>query len=304
MKLKYLEASHVETLFFLSNMRNIKAIVETALAEIGELYDEREARNVAGRLLEDLFGITRMDILTDRQMNWGESEDERFSEALRRIATGEPLQYIVGKAPFYGREFLVNPATLIPRPETEELVDLVIKDNQGFRGRILDIGTGTGCIPITLAAELSGCQTEGLDISDGALDTARKNAEALGVDTVFRKSDILTDELEENTYDIIISNPPYVRDSEKALMHRNVLEHEPHTALFVSDSDPLLFYRRIAHLASEALRQNGRLYFEINEAFGEATAEMMRQSGFHQIRILKDLQGKDRIVAGEIQARF
>ncbi|TVP44509.1 MAG: peptide chain release factor N(5)-glutamine methyltransferase [Mongoliibacter sp.] len=259
------------------------------------LYGKNEAESLSLWLLEDFLGIRRKDLLENIEVVF---IPEELEKALEALLEGKPIQYITGKAPFYGREFEVNPAVLIPRNETEELVHLIIKENKKVSLRILDIGTGSGCIPITLQLEILGSKVYGVDISETALELAQKNADLLGAFVTFQKLDILTEEIPFQDLDIVVSNPPYVRHSEKSLMHRNVLDHEPHLALFVYDDDPLLFYRTIAGKAKKVLKPGGKLYFEINEAFGEETLKLMEDQGFTQVELHKDLNGRNRILVG------
>ena len=223
---------------------------------------------------------------------------DKVQQCLERLLRHEPLQYVLGEASFYGRDFKVTPAVLIPRPETEELVQRIIKTYQHqSQARFLDIGTGSGCIPITLAAELPTAQVWGLDISEQALAVARANAEALQQDVTWLHQDILQEmpALEVNSLDAVISNPPYVLEKEKALMRENVLAFEPHLALFVPNEDPLLFYWRIAQVAMELLKPGGRLFFEINEQYARQTTSMLQGLGYLEVQLFQDLRGKDRM---------
>lgn len=230
-------------------------------------------------------------------------EEKDLPEALKqdfeRLKTGEPIQYILGHGPFYGREFKVSPATLIPRNETEELVHLIIKENPQANLRILDIGTGTGCIPITLALEMKNPEVFAVDISEDALEIAKENAKALQAKVKFLPCDILAEIPPLSDLDLIVSNPPYIPFSEKEQMHRNVLDFEPHLALFVSTDDPLVFYKKIAEKGKHLLKPHGKLYFEINERFGNEVVRVLSALDFKEIRIIKDLNGKDRIVSGQ-----
>src|SRR5690606_2399109 len=256
------------------------------------LYPPQEAESLSFWLFEHFMGLKRMDILQDKQV----TADPAMEEAMTRLEQGMPIQYVTGSAPFYGRDFDVTSAVLIPRNETEELVHLIIAENPEQDLRILDIGTGSGCIPITLALEMDRPVLSALDISETALDVARRNADKYGVAIDFLQSDVLRDELPVYDLDLLISNPPYVRESEKKDMHINVLDHEPHLALFVPEEDPLIFYRIIAHKGLAALKPGGRLYFEINEALGAALLGMLSQMGYQQSMIRKDLNGRDRMV--------
>jgi release factor glutamine methyltransferase len=259
------------------------------------LYSKNEAETLTTWLFEEILGKKRTDILRDEPI---EQLPEALETAMGQLLSGTPVQYILGFAPFYGREFFVSPAVLIPRNETEELVHLIIKENQKIGVRLLDIGTGSGCIPITLALEMNETIVYAVDVSEEALEMAIKNASKLKAIVTFEKLDILKDEIPFHDLDIVVSNPPYVRYSEKKNMHRNVLDHEPHLALFVYDEDPLLFYRVIAEKAKKVLKPGGKLYFEINEALGKDIQKLLESLGYSQVRVLKDLNDKERMVIG------
>lgn len=260
-------------------------------------YDPIEAETLVNWLLEHHLGMRRVDM-----MNFLEEKDlpEALKRDFERLKTGEPIQYILGHGPFYGREFKVSPATLIPRNETEELVHLIIKENPQPKLRILDIGTGTGCIPITLALEMQEPEVFGVDISEEALEIATFNAKKLKADVTFSKCDILLETPKLTGLDILVSNPPYIPIEEKKLMHQNVLDFEPHLALFVSDGDPLIFYKKIAETGMKLLKPFGKIYFEINERYGSHVADLLSESGYNKVRVIQDLNGKDRIVSGQI----
>lgn len=260
-------------------------------------YDPIEAETLVNWLLEHHLGMRRVDM-----MNFLEEKDlpEALKRDFERLKTGEPIQYILGHGPFYGREFKVSPATLIPRNETEELVHLIIKENPQPNLRILDIGTGTGCIPITLALEMQEPEVFGVDISDEALEIATFNAKKLKADVTFSKCDILLETPKLTGLDILVSNPPYIPIEEKKLMHQNVLDFEPHLALFVSDGDPLIFYKKIAETGMKLLKPFGKIYFEINERYGSNIADLLSESGYNKVRVIQDLNGKDRMVSGQI----
>ncbi|MDX5478012.1 MAG: peptide chain release factor N(5)-glutamine methyltransferase [Cyclobacteriaceae bacterium] len=276
-------------------MIRIRELFKDYQQQLMALYPAEEAESLVIWLFEEFLGKKRMDIIKDDEV---EFLPESLVSALEQLLSGRPIQYILGTAPFYGREFEVSPAVLIPRNETEELVHLIIKENPQKGLRILDIGTGSGCIPISLALEMQDAEVYGVDISDEALEMAERNNLVLHACVKFQKLDILTEEIPWTGLDIVVSNPPYVRYSEKEMMHRNVLEHEPHLALFVFDEDPLLFYREIAHKARRALKPGGKLYFEINEALGADTKKLMEGLGYSQVRVLKDLNDRDRMVVG------
>lgn len=257
------------------------------------LYSPQEAESLSFWVLEHFLGIRRMDILQDKQME----PTSALEEALLQLENGYPIQYITGYAPFYGREFHVNPSVLIPRSETEELVHLIIAENRGNGLHVLDIGTGSGCIPITLALEMDGPAITAVDVSEAALEVAKQNADQHEQAAVnFIHCNVLKEELPVDRLDIIVSNPPYVRESEKAYMHANVLDHEPHLALFVSEDDPLVFYRVIASKGRTALKAGGKLYFEINEALGAEVEALLVSLGYTDIVLRKDLNDRDRMV--------
>lgn len=259
------------------------------------IYEPREAQAVARLVLEELFGLSTTDIVCGAV----EQIDEgKLREVQQKLLCGNPAQYVVGEADFCGRTFEVSPAVLIPRPETEELCRLAISlmPQQTQDCRILDIGTGSGCIACTLKAEIPQAQVEAWDISEEALRVARNNAERLSVSVVFKKVDVLQYVKSSESYDLIVSNPPYICEHEKEKMEAVVLEHEPHLALFVPDNDPLLFYRAISQQARRLLRDGGKVAFEINAAYGQETCRLMESLGFTDIMLHKDQFGKDRFI--------
>ncbi|MFN3998068.1 peptide chain release factor N(5)-glutamine methyltransferase [Algoriphagus sp.] len=261
------------------------------------LYPKPEADTLISWLLEHHLGMRRVDM-----MHFLEEKDlpDALKQDFERLKTGEPIQYILGHGPFYGREFIVTPATLIPRNETEELVHLIIKENQTSGLRILDIGTGTGCIPITLALEMKGTDVFGVDISVEALEIASLNAKKLKAIVSFSTCDILIDLPQIQGLDILVSNPPYIPLHEKNNMHKNVLDFEPHLALFVGDEDPLIFYKVIAEKGKRLLKKSGKIYFEINERLGGEVSKILFALDYKNVRIIQDLNGKDRIVTGKL----
>jgi len=262
------------------------------------VYPQEELYSMGRLIVEQLFNLTYTDIITDKPLETGGDLNEKISQIIKRLKNHEPVQYILGQAPFYGREFHVTPDVLVPRQETEELVDMIIKENAGKRLRILDIGTGSGCIAITLSLELPECEVWACDISEGALGVAQKNAGALGGKVSFFRTDILTDGLMQGPFDVIVSNPPYVCEGEKPLLEKNVLEYEPPLALFVPDEDPLVFYRKIAEQAHGQLSGTGVLYFEINESLGEDLCKMLNTMHFVP-QIINDVNRKDRFIRAE-----
>ncbi|WP_295650384.1 peptide chain release factor N(5)-glutamine methyltransferase [uncultured Mucilaginibacter sp.] len=268
---------------------------------LSNLYDQPEVDSIKYLVLSDVSNLskTQLRAFPDRELD-GQAI-QKMQNIITRLQTGEPVQYILGHTEFYGLAFKVNPSVLIPRPETEELVEWVLSEVRGQQSgvrNILDIGTGSGCIPIALKKHLPQTQLTGLDISPAALQTARQNAQLNEVDVDFIEADILNPPIaiRSTQYAILISNPPYVTEHEKLAMHQNVLNHEPHNALFVPDTDPLLFYRAIADFALQNLQPNGLLFFEINENLGKQTVELLHDKGFKDIELRQDIRGKDRMI--------
>ena len=272
---------------------------------IATSYEDGEARAIARILIEELFGLSYTDIVCGATEELSADDTLRLDTAVRRIEQGEPLQHVLGYADFCSHRFSVNSSVLIPRPETEWLVDEGERLMNGASNaapsatkRILDIGTGSGCIAISLKLRLSDAYVEAWDISEEALRTAESNAKALEAEVAFCKRDALRAEDPAAPWDLIVSNPPYICDSERADMDDNVLLHEPHTALFVPDDDPLRFYRAIARYALRSLSDGGSLLFECNTRYAEATGEMMREMGFENVTVNDDCFGLPRFVAG------
>lgn len=269
--------------------------------ELSGIYDTCEADGMFFRALSHCAGMGRLEYAAAKDNGLSEADTKRMTDVLARLLQGCPLQYVLGVQRFAGHDFRVDGSVLIPRPETEELVQAVLEGNARRDGlRVLDIGTGSGAIAVSLAlAELSW-RVAAMDVSAAALATAAANAARLGAGVEFIQDDILSTQavLPAVKYDVIVSNPPYVLESEKSLMHRNVLEYEPALALFVPDDDPLLFYRAVSRFAAGALAPGGKLYFEINSALGEATADLVRSCGFEDVAVRKDISGRDRFVYG------
>ena len=272
---------------------------------IATSYEDGEARTIARILIEELFGLSYTDIVCGATDQLSADDTLRLDTAVRRIEQGEPLQHELGYADFCGNHFGVNASVLIPRPETEWLVDegeRLMNDASNAAPsapkRILDIGTGSGCIAISLKLRLGEAYVEAWDISEEALRTAESNAKALKAEVAFCKRDALRAEESVAPWDLIVSNPPYICDSERADMDDNVLLHEPHTALFVPDDDPLRFYRAIARYALRSLSNGGSLLFECNTRYAEATGEMMREMGFEDVTVNDDCFGLPRFVKG------
>lgn len=269
---------------------------------IATSYDDGEARAIARILIEELFGLSYTDIVCGATEQLSADDTLRLDTAVRRIEQGEPLQHVLGYADFCGNRFCVNGSVLIPRPETEWLVDegakLMGATATSSPKRILDIGTGSGCIAISLKLRLGDAYVEAWDISEEALRTAQDNADALKAEVVFRKRDALRADNTAAPWDLIVSNPPYICDSERSAMDDNVLLHEPHTALFVPDDDPLRFYRAIARYALLTLNIGGSLLFECNTRYAEATGTMLRDMGFEEVTVSDDCFNLPRFVRG------
>ncbi|MBA9078517.1 peptide chain release factor N(5)-glutamine methyltransferase [Rufibacter quisquiliarum] len=281
-------------------MPTIGEVLAQLAQQLEQVYEQPEARTMSEWVLEHFLQTNRFGLMQKRAGAASEILLEQVRQAQQRLLRQEPLQYVLGEASFYGREFKVTPAVLIPRPETEELVQWVVKTYERHpEVRLLDIGTGSGCIPITLAAELEQAHVWGLDVSGDALEVAKRNALELGQRVEWLQQDILREVpgLPPHSLDAVISNPPYVLEQEKELMRENVLHHEPHLALFVPNEDPLLFYRRIAEVAQRLLKPGGRLFFEINEQFAQETVAMLQAQGYSEARVRTDLRGKERMVA-------
>ena len=260
-------------------------------------YPDSEALALAKMLLVEVFGFSTLELYGGKDKEFSEKHRSVLTEMIRRLQKNEPIQYIIGIESFFGLTFEVNPNVLIPRPETQELVSWIIGDYQSDESiRILDIGTGSGCIPISLAKQLSKAEVESWDISEGALEVASRNCERNGVKVLLRPKDVLKATPEGNLYDVIVSNPPYITNKEKTDMEANVLDWEPSLALFVPDEDPLLFYRKIAQLGCDMLKEGGSLYFEINRAYGEETILILKELGYAQIELKKDSWGNDRMI--------
>ena len=294
-------------------LKNYKA---TFLQELSSLYDEHEIDSFFYIILEKLHGLKRIDLALNPETVMDGTHLKQWKSILSDLKIQKPIQYILGETQFYGLRFEVNENTLIPRPETEELVELIIKE-EGREKReegkviILDIGTGSGCIAVSLAKNLPNAEVFAIDVSEKALAIAQKNADINNVKVNFINVDILkTNDLEKlptsnfqlpTSFDIIVSNPPYVRNLEKAEIKPNVLEYEPHLALFVEDTDALLFYRKIAELAKKNLNPKGKLYFEINQYLGKETVELVESFGFKNVKLIKDIYQNNRIVFAEKQ---
>lgn len=291
---------------------NIKSLKTIFFTELQTIHEDSEIESFFFILTEFLHNLKRIDVSLHPDFEVSETDLEKWQNIISELKTEKPIQYITGEAWFYGLRFEVNENTLIPRPETEELVEWIVEIQKSKAQNliiqksnnltILDIGTGTGCIPIALKKEIPSAQVSAIDVSEKALEKARKNAINNQVEVNFILQDILTSQhLNLSTsqpllFDIIVSNPPYVRNLEKQEIKKNVLDFEPHLALFVADSDALLFYRKIAQLALKSLSPNGKLFFEINQYLGEETVELLGHLGFKNIELRKDFMGNDRMI--------
>lgn len=272
---------------------------------LSRLYPSEEIQSFFNILSEKYLNLSRIEIALNPEKTVSETEAEKFQKAIFRLKIHEPIQYIIGETEFYGLPFKVNKHTLIPRPETEELVEWIYIEFSNQQSTInnqqfLDIGTGTGCIAISLAKNLSNAKVSALDISEEALKIAQQNAEMNKVKIDFFQTDILAAETLPKKYDVIVSNPPYVCELEKKQIQQNVLKYEPHSALYVKDEDPLLFYRAISRLAKNHLNPGGKLFFEINEYLAYEMTELLKAEGFKNIEIKKDIYGKDRMLKCKI----
>lgn len=260
------------------------------------IYEKDEAENFFFLILKNLKGLSRVDLALNPDLEFSQEEIQKMELYLTELKNQKPIQYLLGATEFYGLEFQVNPNVLIPRPETEELVDWIIRENKAKTDlKILDIGTGSGCIAISLAKNLKA-EVFAFDISGDALQTAQINSDKNQTFVHFIEFDILNDVWEGEKFDIIVSNPPYVRELEKDEINPNVLENEPHLALFVSDKNPLIFYEKITDFAKEHLSENGQLFFEINQYLGQETAAIPQQKGFATTILKKDIYGNDRMI--------
>ena len=273
-------------------MNRITTYIRQSLQDI---YPPEEVKALSMLICCDMLGLDALDIYMGKDIILSECKQRELENIIFRLQKNEPIQYIRGFAEFCGRKFKVAPGVLIPRPETAELVELIVKENPGAR-HLLDIGTGSGCIAISLDKKLPDAEVEAWDISEEALAIARKNNDALEARVRFLQRDVLADDWEKiPSFDVIVSNPPYVTLGEKAGMRPNVLKHEPHRALFVGDDDPLLFYRVIAERGRSLLAPGGALWFEINERFGDEVTALLGSLGYADVKLTADLFGKPRI---------
>ena len=269
-------------------------------AALSTIYSGKEAESIAFLVFEHL-GIDKTEVLAGKKIILNESGKQFLSSTKARLFTNEPIQYILGKTVFYGLKFDVNKEVLIPRQETEELVNLIIRENTLEKPSILDIGTGSGCIAISLKKNIPDADVSACDIRRKAINLAKKNARLNGIEIQFHQKDVLRiASLYGKKYDIIVSNPPYITKKEKILMDSNVVDFEPAEALFVPENNPLVFYECIIELAARNLTDNGSVYFEINESRGAEVEMLLNKARFKAVRIIKDINGKDRFATGNI----
>ena len=267
------------------------------------LYPIEELKSFFYLLAGKYLNLSRINIALQLNNELTHEEQSSFYKAVDRLRNHEPIQYILGETEFFGMPITVNKQVLIPRPETEELVSWIIEDVDKNEATILDIGTGSGCIAISLAKKLNNAVVSAIDISNRAIEVAKKNTLINNVNIEYSRVDVLNFEADldlhhkwESKFDIIVSNPPYVRMQEKKLMKLNVIDHEPDIALFVEDDDPLLFYKRISELSRQYLKHNGTLYLEINEYLGVEMEKMLNEAGFKHVELKKDMFGKNRMI--------
>lgn len=264
--------------------------------QLDDLYDPNEVESIAFLAIERYQGFSRTQFVMHAKDRLSESDMLKYIHCVKELETGRPVQYVLEEAHFRNLKLYVAEGVLIPRPETEELIQWIVEDDTREPLKVLDIGSGSGCIPLALKDELKQAQVTSVDISERALNIAARNGLNLNLTVDFARLDVLSEDLPEQDWDIIVSNPPYVTVDEKGQMHKNVLDFEPDEALFVSNEDPLLFYRRIAEQGQSKLIDGGRMYFEINRSFGPQTVQLLEELGYEQVELRKDLVGNDRMI--------
>ncbi|MEQ9423403.1 MAG: peptide chain release factor N(5)-glutamine methyltransferase [Cyclobacteriaceae bacterium] len=273
---------------------NYRTLVSKISSSIALIYEKVEADQIAKMVLED-FGFDRNTLLLNKPINFTVDQTQNLDSIISKLQNEEPIQHILGYAWFVDRKYIVNREVLIPRQETEELVHLVADENLEPGLKILDIGTGSGCIGISLALMMNEADVHASDVSEGALGVAKQNAKTHQVDLNFHQGDILKNFPEVDELDIIVCNPPYISAAEMVDIQKNVIDFEPHLALFISDNSPLIFYHKVSEWAQTKLKRDGKLYFEINEGYGPEMEQLLAEYSFEQIRIIDDLNGKARI---------
>lgn len=274
----------------------MKRLIKQMRDELSPLYPQGEREALIRIIATELLKIDNTTFYLKDEINLNSHQQEKLNNALERLKKSEPIQYILGETEFCDLTFNVNPSVLIPRPETGELVKWIIEESNPHNTKILDIGTGSGCIAITLAKQLPQASVTAWDISPQALETAKENNRINGTNVTFVEQDIFAQLVEQAKYDTIVSNPPYIKELEKTNMQRNVLEWEPHVALFVPDNDPLLFYREIAQKGKNLLKSGGKIYFEINREHGEEICTMLAKLGYTNIELRKDFADNNRMI--------
>ncbi|PXY42476.1 peptide chain release factor N(5)-glutamine methyltransferase [Flavobacterium cheongpyeongense] len=274
------------------------------IKELSLLYDAYEAESFFYLILENKHKLRQIDLALNHELAFSDADLDVWSVFLKELKKEVPVQYLLGKTNFFGLDFEVNQNVLIPRPETEELVEWIINENKHNdklkKLKILDIGTGSGCIAVSLAKNLPNAEVYAMDVSKKAINTAKKNALNNHVEITFILKNVLELEILKSDYDIIVSNPPYVRNLEKQEIKKNVLDYEPHLALFVDDNDALVFYQKITELAQKNLLENGQLYFEINQYLGKEMIELLEKMDFRDIELRKDIYDNDRMIKGNV----
>ncbi len=287
------------------NYRTLEELIREIKNSLSGLYPDHEIGQFSNMIVEHLLNYSKIDIQLKRNEFIAEHFFQQALEIIDQLKEFRPIQYIFGKAHFYGFELMVDERVLIPRQETEELVQWIVDDYSGIPVKIMDVGTGSGCIAITLAKVLPKSNLHALDISSGALELAGENATFNSADVAFFEADIFDPDYKQFApeYNVVVSNPPYVRESEKGAMGRNVTGYEPQIALFVEDSFPLLFYHAVARFGRQVLSKNGILYCEINEAYGHEVQNLLNVYGYYDIELRKDINGKDRMVKAICKCR-
>jgi len=281
----------------MTSINSIKKIISNIKSELKDIYPREEIDSFIYLIFEDVLGFTRTQVLISPDIKLKQADVNRIKEITRELKQQKPIQHIIGKTIFYELPFKTSENALIPRPETEELVNWLLSDHQNTDVDILDIGTGSGCIAVSIAKNLPQAKVLASDISEQALELAKENSRLNNVQVEFMKMDILDPSIKINKkLDVIISNPPYITNKEKKLMQRNVLDYEPGLALFVPDEDPLLFYKSIINFGKKHLKSGGQIYFEINEVYGEETLKLFEKEYFGHTSLKKDVNGKSRMI--------
>lgn len=287
-------------LILLAAVANVQYLYSDLVNTLLHIYPEKEAESIA-LLVFEYLGIERVKIQARLKSEIDEDKVRRLSEIKSRLAANEPVQYVLEEADFYKLKFKVGPDVLIPRQETEELVAMIVGENALPSPRILDIGTGSGCIAISLKDQIPGASVSGCDVSANAINIALENADRNSVEVSFFEKDVLHNASIPGPYDIIVSNPPYVQQEEDILMQKHVVDYEPHLAMFVSQNDPLVFFECIIEIACRNLNEKGKLYFEINEFSGLQVEKLLKAAKFDNVKIVKDINGKNRFATGSIK---